>query len=101
VSVAIALPDRARLAFVQGDALISVDGRHELQAEDVGMALMAETRPAAHAMFGDVKPLPYWRWAGPQGQRVRYFPSGAPRFRAPEEALVPQADAATPQPSSH
>jgi hypothetical protein len=99
--VAIALPEHARLAFVQGDKLISVDGRHELRAEDAGLALMAETRPAAHAMFSDVKPLPYWKWAGPQGQRVRYFPSGAPRFRAPEESLIPQADAGTSRPSTH
>jgi hypothetical protein len=99
VKVAMALPKAARLAFVQRDALISVDGRHELHAADAGLPLMAETRPAASAIFGDVKPLPYWRWAGPQGQRVRYFPSGAPRFRAPEDALNPQAST-TPAPAS-
>jgi hypothetical protein len=47
--------------------------------------------------------LPYYQWAAVQNQRVRYFPSGAPRFRAPQDAFKTpspappnSADAAVP-----
>ena len=38
-------------------------------------------------MFPEVEPMPYQRWGFLQGQRVRYFPSGPPRFRTPEDVL--------------
>jgi hypothetical protein len=82
------LPDTARLAFAVADKAVAVDGGRELEAEG-GLPLLAETRPAAQVIFGDVKPRPYYRWGGLQGQRVRYFPTGQPRFRMPEEALSP------------
>lgn len=56
-------------------------------AQDDSFAFMAETRPAADVMFREVTPKPYRFWGWIQGQRVRYFPEGAPRFRAPEDAL--------------
>jgi hypothetical protein len=101
VSRPLALPSSARLGFAVDGKLVSVDGRHELKAEG-GVPLLAETRPAAEVIFRDVKPRPYYRWGGLQGQRVRYFPSGQPRFRAPEEVLKapgqqqPQADVRAP-----
>ncbi len=88
VARALMLPDESRLAFAVGDKSVAVDGRHEV-AQKGGLALLAETRPAAQVIFADVKPRPYYRWGALQGQRVRYFPTGQPRFRAPEEALNP------------
>jgi hypothetical protein len=82
----LALPASVRLAFVADGKLVSVDGRHALSPEN-GLPLLAETRPAAQTIFADVKPRAYYRWGGLQGQRVRYFPAGQPRFRAPEEVL--------------
>jgi hypothetical protein len=58
---------------------------------------MAETRPAAEVMFPEVTPKPYRFWGWIQGQRVRYFPEGAPRFRAPEDALPQGASPASPE----
>ena len=90
VERALALPDRAALGFAIDDQLVAVDGGHTLDPGDgASLAWMAETRPAASVMFPEVKPRPYYHWAGLQGQRVRYFPANPPRFRAPEEALAP------------
>lgn len=91
---ALVLSDAARLAFAVGDRLVSVDGEQELVPEP-GLAFVAETRPAAQAMFADVTPMPYQHWGHLQGQRVRYFPSGPPRFRAPEDVIA-GPDAGTP-----
>jgi hypothetical protein len=85
---AIALPEGARLAFAVGDQWVSVDGSRVLgPAEDEGIGFWTEARPAADVMFSETKPLPYYQWAAVQNQRVRYFPSGAPRFRAPQDAF--------------
>jgi hypothetical protein len=54
--------------------------------ESSSLTLMAETRPAAQVLFGDVEPMPYRKWGWLQGQRVRYFPSHPARFQAPENA---------------
>jgi hypothetical protein len=98
VEHALALPDRAALGFALDDQLVAVDGAHTVEPEaGESLAWMAETRPAAATMFPEVKPRPYYHWAGLQGQRVRYFPANPPRFRAPEEALAPlRPDAAAP-----
>jgi hypothetical protein len=91
---ALALPDSAQLAFALEDGRhVSADGEHEVDAGG-GLALMAEQRPAASVMFADVAPMPYQRWGFLQGQRVRYFPSGPPRFRTPDDVFKqPAADA--------
>jgi hypothetical protein len=84
---ALALPDSAQLAFALPDGrYVSADGEHEVDAGG-GLAFLAETRPAADVMFREVVPMPYQRWGWLQGQRVRYFPSGPPRFRTPEDVL--------------
>jgi hypothetical protein len=84
--VAIGLPSSARLVFAVDDRSVSVDGQREVQAEG-GLRFMSESRPAAAVMFPEVEPMPYQRWGFLQGQRVRYFPSGPPRFRTPEDVL--------------
>lgn len=82
-----ALPDAAQLAFSVEGKWVSVDGTRELSADaEAGLQWWGDARPAAGVMFADTKPLPYYQWAGVQNQRVRYFPTGAPRFRAPTEA---------------
>jgi hypothetical protein len=93
VEHALALPKRAALGFELDGDLVSVDGGRELDADDEGLVWVAETRPAASAMFPDVAPRPYYHWAGLQGQRVRYFPAHAPTARAPAEAMVPVEEA--------
>jgi hypothetical protein len=88
VETSIGLPEGARLAFAVDGQWVSVDGTRVLgPAQDEGLAFWSEVRPAADVMFSDTKPLPYYKWAAVQNQRVRYFPSGAPRFRAPEDAF--------------
>jgi hypothetical protein len=88
VETAIALPDGARLAFAVDGQWVSVDGTRVLgPAQDEGLAFWSQARPTADVMFSDTKPLPYYQWASVQNQRVRYFPSGAPRFRAPQDAF--------------
>jgi hypothetical protein len=52
------------------------------------LSFMAENRPAAEVIFGDVKPMPYRRWGWLQDQRVRYFPNHdarEARFPTPED----------------
>jgi hypothetical protein len=90
VERALALPDRAALGFAVDDQLVAVDGSRTLEPTDgESLAWMAETRAAASVMFPEVKPRPYYHWAGLQNQRVRYFPANPPRFRAPEEVMAP------------
>jgi hypothetical protein len=91
---ALALPSALRLALVTDTGQASVNGE-PLQGDptEAALTLMAETRPAADAMNRDVEPKPYRFWGYLQGQRVRYFPTGEPRFRAPEDALGPAKDA--------
>jgi hypothetical protein len=106
VARAMALPDAAELGLAVADALVSVDGqRSRPRSDDAGeggLRFVAETRPAASVLFPEVKPMPYNRWGFLQGQRVRYFPSQPPRFRAPEDVLgkrpEPRPDAGTPAP---
>jgi hypothetical protein len=88
VAEALALPEAARLAFAAEGHSVSVDGKRELP-KDGGLLFMAETRAPARTVFNEVKPKPYQYWGWLQGQRVRYFPSGPPRFPTPEEALTP------------
>jgi hypothetical protein len=88
VAQALALPQDVRLAFVSAGHAVAVDGKRELSGEK-SLVFMAETRPPAQVIFGDVKPMPYNRWGWLQGQRVRYFPSGPPRFPTPAEVLAP------------
>jgi hypothetical protein len=88
VKAAIALPEGARLAFAVDGQWVSVDGTRVLgPPQDEGLAFWSEARPAADVMFSDTKPLPYYQWAAVQNQRVRYFPSSSPRFRAPQDAF--------------
>jgi hypothetical protein len=96
---ALALADGARLGLESSGQWLSVDGKQEL-AISGGLAFLAETRPAAGVMFPEVKPMPYQRWGFLQGQRVRYFPSGPPRFPAPPEVLAapPKGALAPPKP---
>ena len=63
------------------------------------LALVAETRPR-RCDVPEVEPKPYRFWGWLQGQRVRYFPQGAPRFKAPEEALAPGAAAGAGAPGA-
>lgn len=98
-----ALPDDARLAFGVDGKWVSVDGAQVLPArEDAGLQWWGDARPAAAVMFADTKPLPYYQWAGVQNQRVRYFPTGAPRFRAPDNAFKasPPSSAVAREPGS-
>jgi hypothetical protein len=89
VRAAMALPEAARLAFGVDDKWVAVDGSHELLAErgPSELGFWSDPRPAAGIIFPDNKALPYYQWAGVQNQRVRYFPSGTPRFRAPADAF--------------
>ena len=90
VDRALALPTRAALGFALDGQLVSVDGSEKLDADDgEGLTWLAETRASAAVMFPEVAPRPYYRWAGLQGQRVRYFPANPPSARAPKEAMAP------------
>jgi hypothetical protein len=84
---AIALPAGARLAFAVGDRFVSVDGNRELETEEgKSTVLLAEERPPASVIFPDTEPMPYRKWGWLQGKRVRYFPTGPPRFPVPDHA---------------
>ncbi len=76
------------LVFAGEQGLQDVDGQPVRAVDEAAsLALMAETRPSADVLFGDVEPMPYRKWGWLQDQRVRYFPSGRPsRFQAPESA---------------
>lgn len=50
-----------------------------------GIALLAEEAPSAEVLWPDNEPTPYSQWGYLQGQRVRYFPTSAPRFVRPNE----------------
>jgi hypothetical protein len=94
LDAALALPSAARMLLVTETGQASVNGEAiDGAAPEAALALMAETRPTADVMFGDVEPKPYRFWGYLQGQRVRYFPTGEPRFRAPEDALASPKDA--------
>ncbi|MET0385431.1 MAG: hypothetical protein ABW321_05705 [Polyangiales bacterium] len=97
---AIALGDN-RLVFVESAAdadqpdppeaappakIVGIDGRTAAVDVASSLQLMAETRPAARALFDDVTPMPYRKWGGMQDQRVRYFPSHPARFQMPDPA---------------
>jgi hypothetical protein len=86
VTQAIALPE-GRLVLADGDGLRGVDGQAAPEVDEAtSLPLMAETRAPAQVLFPDVTPLPYRKWGWLQDQRVRYFPSGPPRFQAPDSA---------------
>jgi hypothetical protein len=90
---AMILPAGSSLALVTetGQANVNGESLDKPVSSEAGLALMAETRPAADVMFPDVEPKPYRFWGWLQGQRVRYFPKGEPRFKQPEEAGGPAA----------
>ncbi len=74
----------AAMVFVTPQGPVSVEGHAESNLHpEPRLALVANERPAAHVMYPDNTPLPYRRWGYAQGRRVRYFPEGPPRFRAP------------------
>lgn len=88
---AIALSASARLSFVTRDGkTVAVDGRTErIFARAQALALSGDTRPPAKVLHPDVKPRPYRLWGWLQGTRVRYFPTGEPRFKAPDPTPAP------------
>lgn len=109
---AMILPAGADLALVTdtGQASVSGEALDKAVAPEAALAFMAETRPPADVMFPDVQPKPYRFWGWLQGQRVRYFPTGEPRFKQPEEegaaagqpgapAGAPNADAKAQKPA--
>jgi hypothetical protein len=84
VTQAIALSE-GRLVLADAAGPRRIDGQAApVVDEAVSLALMAETRAPAQVLFGDVTPMPYRKWGWLQDQRVRYHPSGPPRFPAPE-----------------
>jgi hypothetical protein len=83
VKQAIALSE-GRLVLADEAGPRGVDGQAAPVVDDAAsLPLMAETRAPAQVLFGDVDPMPYRKWGWLQDQRVRYFPSGPPRFPAP------------------
>jgi hypothetical protein len=76
---------QARLAFVVDGALVGVDGYTVIEEADLDGALAFEAprRPEVEVLWPDNPPMPYGRWGFLQGRRVRYFPSGPPRFARP------------------
>jgi hypothetical protein len=98
VTQALILPEGSRLSLMTDTGAAAVSGEAVTAPDPVlgaTLALIAETRPAADVMFPDVEPKPYRFWGWLQGQRVRYFPTGEPRFKQPDEA-APAAPGATP-----
>jgi hypothetical protein len=88
----------AGMSFVVDGKLVAVDGAREVKVpRGQSVALMAEARPRAQVLFPEVKPRPYRFWGWLQDQRVRYFPTGEPRFKAPPGAVDAQADAGAPE----
>jgi hypothetical protein len=86
VTQAIALAE-GRLVLQTDEGPRGLDGLSApVVDETTSLTLMAETRPAAQVLFEDVQPMPYRKWGGLQGQRVRYFPSHPARFQAPDSA---------------
>jgi hypothetical protein len=85
VDRAIALSPGNRLVFVDGLHYTSVDGKSEITVDPRSdLAFLAEERPAADIMFPETEPRPYRFWGWLQGRRVRYFPTGPPRFPLPD-----------------
>jgi hypothetical protein len=87
----------AGMTFVVDGKLVAVDGGREVEVpRGRSVALMAEARQRAQVLFPEVRPRPYRFWGWLQDQRVRYFPTGEPRFKAPPGAVPGQADAGVP-----
>jgi hypothetical protein len=81
---ALELPQGARLVFFQDGKTLSVTGEQGVRIDNENnLALIAEKSPIAKVLFPEVEPLPYRVWGWMQNQRVRYFPTGPPRFRTP------------------
>jgi hypothetical protein len=89
VAQALALPLAWRLGFGVGEAVVAVDGVTPLKAAPghEGLGFVPPSHAAAEVIYPDNAPMPYRRWGGLQDQRVRYFPKGEPRFKAPTNAL--------------
>ncbi|MCB9667276.1 MAG: hypothetical protein H6715_04040 [Myxococcales bacterium] len=71
--------------FNTPQGIVSVDGAQIAESDHSSNQLMlnAVAHPSARVIYPDNVPLPYSRWGYAQGRRVRYFPEGPPRFRAP------------------
>jgi hypothetical protein len=83
VAQAIALSE-GRLVFDAEEGPRGVDGQAAPVVDaETSLAFLAETRPPARVLFGEVEPMPYRKWGWLQDQRVRYFPTTPPRFPAP------------------
>jgi hypothetical protein len=81
VTKALELPENARLLFFDEGQTFAVNGERGIRIDnDANLALIADEQPAAEVLFTDVKPMPYRNWGWMQNQRVRYFPTGPPRF---------------------
>jgi len=84
VPEALALPDNGRLVLRFANHDVRIDGtEHTIKRGVPVVRWRAHSRPAAHVIFPDTKPRPYSVWGHLQGQRVRYVPKNAPRFRGP------------------
>ncbi|MGF1466486.1 MAG: hypothetical protein ACFCGT_10150 [Sandaracinaceae bacterium] len=82
---AIALPPEARLAFRVAGRDASVDGFAAVEVDEgASLPFWAEERPATEVLWPENTPVPYREWGYLQGQRVRYFPEGPPRFVRPQ-----------------
>ncbi|MCC6878149.1 MAG: hypothetical protein IT378_27800, partial [Sandaracinaceae bacterium] len=77
----------SRLAFAVGDEGVGPDGFVPREVTpSSSMAWLARDRPASEVLWPDNEPRPYSEWGYLQGQRVRYFPEGPPRFARPPGA---------------
>lgn len=84
VESALLLAPDVRLAFVTDEGGSAPDGVTPREIDERALPFVAETRPAADVMFPSTEPTPYREWGYLQGQRVRYFRTGTPRFLAPD-----------------
>ena len=81
VTTAIELAPQA-LAFETDEGGAGVGGEPRTVTD--AMELFAEEQGRTEVLYPDNTPMPYNRWSMLQGQRVRYFPTQAPRFVRPE-----------------
>lgn len=84
VTDAIVLADDARLALVGDAGGAAPDGTTAREPTGT-LDFFAEEGASAEVIFPDTEPAPYSVWGYLQGQRVRYFTSGPPRFVRPTE----------------
>lgn len=84
---ALTAPPGSRLVFHHDDPTIPdhhVDGTAARPSPREGrMAIWPRVAPMTRVLNPDLQPRPYRHWGWVQGQRVRYFPQGEPRFKRP------------------